>query len=80
MSLRRQNAPASTSADMLRAELHALKATQAAVDTAAQAVEDNNSTTQVLSFEELNSTEQSAASLGVHPDAWKPIQCAEPPA
>lgn len=26
-----------------------------------------------LAFDQLNPVEQSAASLGVHPDAWKPI-------
>ena len=56
----------------LRMELEALRAANAAsereIETAA-AVADGAT----LSMEELNETERSAATIGVSPDAWKPI-------
>jgi hypothetical protein len=55
----------------LRDELKALKQQQLVTEAAGQALAEG---APELSFESLNETEKSAASLGVHPDAWKPIK------
>jgi hypothetical protein len=60
-----------TQVQALRDELTALKQQQLATDAAGQAEAAN---APELAFEGLNETEKSAASLGVHPDAWKPIK------
>lgn len=68
MSARRPNTK-NTEVDKLRRELLELKDQTKAVETAnimaAQSHTDE--------FDKLSSVEQSAASLGVRPDAWKPI-------
>ena len=53
----------------LRAELDELKAQARATDAADVA----SQVVHTHEFDQLTSTEQSAASLGVSPDAWKPI-------
>ena len=84
MSSRRPQ-PATTSIDTqrLRHELEALKQQSAAVEAAGTAAEQGlpSPTSQVMatpegvpSFDQLSPTEQAAGSLGVHPDAWKPIK------
>lgn len=67
MSLRRSNTAVNDDARRLRSELEALKK-QADVLTA------EPSATLATQFEQLNGTEQAAGSLGVHPEAWKPIK------
>ena len=58
----------------IQKELADLKSTAeeaARADNVATAMPEGAANTP--SFEELSNVEQSAASLGVHPDAWKPI-------
>ena len=78
MSSRRTQPSVNADADRLRAELEALKATQTAAETAGAAAEEGLPSS-TLCFDQLSATEQSAASLGVHPDSWKPIKCVVPP-
>ena len=84
MSSRRPQ-PATTSIDAqrLRHELDALKQQNAAVEAAGAAAEQGlpSPTSQAVAapegvpqFDQLSSTEQAAGSLGVHPEAWKPIK------
>ena len=73
MSMRRSK-PADTKdqqVQALRDELTALKQQQLATDAAGQA---EGADAPELAFEGLTETEKSAASLGVHPEAWKPIK------
>ena len=60
----------------LAAKLEALKAQNAVVEAAAvsAAAVSADATTTTPAFEELSGTEQAAGSLGVHPEAWKPIK------
>ena len=73
MSLRPRSQTSNGGADAqkLRDELKALKEQQLATEAAGQAEAEG---APELSFEGLNETEKSAASLGVHPEAWKPIK------
>ena len=73
MSMRR-NKPTDTKdqqVQALRDELTSLKQQQLATDAAGQA---EGADAPELAFEGLTETEKSAASLGVHPEAWKPIK------
>lgn len=63
----------------LRAELEALKSSTAAVEAAGAVAEATreqmaNGADAVNAFDNLSRTEQAAGSLGVHPEAWKPIK------
>ena len=78
-SRRRDNPVQDGDADRLRAELGALKNSQASADAAGTLAEQQVDQGATLTFDQLNTTEQSAASLGVHPDDWKPIKCARSP-
>ena len=73
MSLRPRNSTPNGGEDVqkLRDELKALKEQQLATEAAGQAEAEG---APELSFEGLTETEKSAASLGVHPEAWKPIK------
>ena len=73
MSLRPRSQTSNGGADAqkLRDELKALKEQQLATEAAGQAEAEG---APELSFEGLSETEKSAASLGVHPEAWKPIK------
>ena len=81
----RRPAPASTSIDAqrLRSELEALKQQAVAVEAAGTAAEQGlpSPTSRAMAapegvpqFDQLTATEQAAGSLGVHPEAWKPIK------
>lgn len=75
MSSRRRDDPVTDGdASRLRAELEALKHSQASADAAGTLAEEQIDQGATLTFDQLSATEQSAASLGVHPDAWKPIK------
>merc|ERR1712094_77562 len=52
----------------------ALKHSQAVANAAGSLAEEQVEQGATLTFDQLTATEQSAASLGVHPDAWKPIK------
>jgi len=75
MSLRppRVDASPKTDASHVRNELEAFKTTHACMDPIGVAAEGGVSQS-ALAFEGLSTTEQSAASLGVHPDAFRPIE------
>lgn len=76
--------PTSVDAQRLRAELEALKAQNAAVQAAGTYAEQGlpSPTSQGMcvadngppAFDQLTATEQAAGSLGVHPQAWRPIK------
>lgn len=83
MSLRRNTkAPAEEATAKLRQELHALKQTAAimdspTVDVAADikgATEKSGDVMAMSEFDKLSGVEQAAGSLGVVPNAWKPIK------
>ena len=58
----------------LQKELGDLKKASVAADVANNLAETGAETaTSTPSFDSLNHTEKSAASLGVHPESWKPI-------
>ena len=69
-------------AQRLRHELEALKFQNAAVEAAGTAAEQGLPCSanqamvpeSAMSFDQLSATEQAAGSLGVHPEAWKPIK------
>lgn len=67
-------------AQRLRNELEALKCQSAAVESAGSYAEQGLSaqapapSQEGLTFDQLSATEQAAGSLGVHPEAWKPIK------
>ena len=76
-------APTSVDAQRLRSELEALKCQNAAVEAAGTYAEQGlpSPTAQAAAapenvprFDQLTATEQAAGSLGVHPEAWKPIR------
>lgn len=73
MSIRRAPDGYAANGDIqrLRDELKVLKQQQLVIEAAGQAAAEG---APELSFESLTETEKSAASLGVHPDAWKPIK------
>lgn len=75
--------PQSVDAQRLRNELEALKQQNAAVEVAGTAAEQGlpSPSSQAMAapeatptFDQLSATEQAAGSLGVHPEAWKPIR------
>jgi len=81
----RRHAPVTMSIDAqrLRNELEALKQQNAAVEAAGTAAEQGlpSPSSQAMAapesaptFAQLSATEQAAGSLGVHPEAWKPIR------
>jgi hypothetical protein len=76
MSSRRpQSAAPNNVAARLRSELEALKGQTTAADIAGAMAETSNTTVEAHSlFDTLSGTEQAAGSLGVHPQAWKPIK------
>lgn len=71
-NVRAQHASFHPDPSPLRMELEALRQANAAsereIETAAAAADGAT-----LSMEELNETERSAATIGVSPEAWKPI-------
>jgi hypothetical protein len=71
MSARRPSHFENTEATRLRSELEALKKQAVNVTTTSALCNES-----VSSFEQLSGTEQAAGSLGVHPDAWKPVRAA----
>ena len=71
MSSRRPRAEVGCpAADQLRAELQTLKQNQAFAEGVGTTAELGNPPQTTSAFDQLTPTEQSAASLGVHPDAW----------
>lgn len=74
-SRRRDESGPNCDADRLRAELTALKSQHAVAETAGTLAGEEVDQGATLTFDQLSTTEQSAASLGVHPEAWKPIKC-----
>jgi len=58
--------------NQLRFELEQLKTQQAHVAAAATGID--NADTGELSFDHMSATEQAAGSLGVDPNAWRPIK------
>ena len=70
MSARRNtNADAEKQLAQMRGELQSLKDQARMVDAAGIASQNVHT----HEFDQLSPTEQSAASLGVHPSSWKPI-------
>lgn len=86
MSCRRPSPQPSHEATRLRSELEALKQQSAVVEVADALAENTLSGTEglvgapggvtdaVAMFDQLTPTEQAAGSLGVHPEAWRPIK------
>ncbi len=83
MSSRRTAPAQNAEAHKLRTELEQLKQQTAQVEAAGslasqEGASANSATvsnvTSAAPFEQLSGTEQAAGSLGVHPDAWKPIK------
>ena len=73
----RRPAPAqpNETAQRLRAELEALKQQTIAADVAGTVAETSPVTVEThTAFDSLSAPEQAAGSLGVHPEAWKPIK------
>lgn len=69
MSSRRQRTETNEAAERLRSELHALKEQAAQVESVVSPAVSSKT-----AFDQLSGTEQAAGSLGVHPEAWKPIR------
>lgn len=65
MSVRRNRGAPDTEVTKLREELDELKRSARAADEIASEASHE--------FDKMNATEQSAAQLGVNPEAWKPI-------
>ena len=85
MSSRRPADPTSINAMQLRAELQQLKEAHIAAEAAGRQAEveavagppspkNVEATPAGPTFDQLAPAEQAAASLGVHPEAWKPIK------
>ena len=75
MSSRRPTPAQSTETALrLRQELEALKNTAQQVEVAGAAAEAETMTVTNAAFDQLSGAEQAAGSLGVHPEAWKPIK------
>ena len=74
MSSRRPAPQHNETATRLRAELESLKHQAAQVEVAGTLAETTAPTLEPSAFDQLSGPEQSAASLGVHPEAWKPIK------
>lgn len=73
MSQRRDDSTAQANhAKQLQKELHDLKAATIEAN-AADSIAQEAAPGEVPSFDSLSRTEQAAASLGVAPEAWKPI-------
>lgn len=72
MSTRRVTVAAQPNASALQKELHALKSVAAPAADGVSAA-GAEATTTAPSFDSLSGVEKSAASLGVHPDSWRPI-------
>ena len=77
MSVRRAKYAPNPEVAKLQTALDDLKKTAAAADAAEAPVPET--APPAPAFNSLTATEQSAASLGVAPEAWKPIGCAQPP-
>ena len=74
MSVRRTASTTQPHVAQLQKELGDLKqAALAANASDSLAAEGAETTPNAPSFDQLSGVEQSAASLGVHPDSWKPI-------
>ena len=79
MSMRARPTGVNPQVEALQKELKDCKAAAAIDETAPLAASadandgKDSSTPAKVEFDSLNPTEQSAASLGVSPDAWKPI-------
>ena len=86
MSCRRPTAQPNLEASRLRTELEALKQQSVVVEAADTLVKQDvpgadglvgmpgGLPDAVVMFEQLTPTEQAAGSLGVHPEAWRPIK------
>ena len=65
-------------ASRLRSELEQLKQQSALVEAAGTAAQEGLAAPAakdgIPAFDQLSGTEQAAGSLGVHPEAWKPIK------
>jgi hypothetical protein len=73
MSVRRKTG-AAPEVEALQKELATLRQAAIAAGTETDCnTEKGVSSEAIKAFEGLSQTEQAAASLGVHPDAWKPI-------
>lgn len=71
MSMRAKASGAKPQVEALQKELKDLK--EAAVETETTAAAATPEGVSKMDFDSLTPTEQSAATLGVSPDAWKPI-------
>ena len=78
MSSRRPQPAMNADASRLRSELEHLKQQSALVEAAGTAAQEGLaapvSKDGIPAFDQLSGTEQAAGSLGVHPQAWKPIK------
>jgi hypothetical protein len=75
MSSRRpRDTTSSETAHRLRTELQALKSQAQQVEVAGTLAETSSPTMEASAFDSLSGPEQAAGSLGVHPEAWKPIK------
>ena len=72
MSTRRVTVVAQPNASALQKELHDLKSVSAPAADGVSAA-GAEATTTAPSFDSLSGVEKSAASLGVHPESWRPI-------
>jgi hypothetical protein len=72
MSTRRVTVAAPSNADALQKELHDLKSVSSPAADGVSAA-GAEATTTAPSFDSLSGVEKSAASLGVHPESWRPI-------
>ena len=64
-------------AQRLRSELESLKTQSQQVEVAASLADSSTTTITPeahAAFDQMSGTEQAAGSLGVHPEAWKPIK------
>lgn len=74
MSVRRASSGPAPHVEQLQKELGDLKEAAVAANVADNLSAEGAQTTEnAPSFDQLSGTEKSAASLGVHPEAWKPI-------
>lgn len=72
-SRRRDSVAPNQDADRLRSELETLKCQHFGAETAGTLAQQQVNQDGTLTFDQLSTTEQSAASLGVSPEEWKPI-------
>lgn len=73
MSVRRTSLEFNPDAQRMQDELSKLKALATAASANDRVEAANTQTTPSAAFDQLSATEKSAASLGVHPDSWRPI-------